>query len=411
MPLRLREAEDPGRSSNENEVDGKKRRRRTLYGKEATLFALSVFYFVIATNTQTGWLFVLSAFLLGLLVVAWLFTRRTVEQLGLEIRWLSEPIKGSPARFLLELQNTGKRELSEVKLECEAPAWARETSVSTHAVTKLPPGERVTIVMRWTPVVRGEHRLPPIVVTCGAPFGLFSRRRSFDSKETFLIYPHLRRLPTRGWASLTVTALSEAVSNRGQGDSATLKGVRDYRAGDDLRQIHWKASAKRGPSSPLLVREHLAPAPTSSAFVLDTSTTSKSEEAFEAAVSLTASLLWSAHKEGANAKLWILANNEWTCRRHWTEQYVALARVRRDSELPYSSWSERSKTCPWVEMGHRTPPPILVKGAESDIQAWPNWVRSVFLAVRDDNALPDFPAGPAVTPVPPAPEELEGRLV
>lgn len=411
MPLRLGKAEVPGRGPKECAVSEKRRRRRFFYGKEATLLALSVFYFIIATNTQTGWLFVLSAFLLGLLVTSWLFTRGTVERLKLDVRCLSEPVKSSPARFLLEVRNEGVRTLHEVRLECDAPSWAQEISVSSHTVVKLPPGERASISLRWTPVVRGEHRCPRVTATCGAPFGLFTRRLIFESQETFLIYPSLRRLPSRGWTALTTTALSESVSSRGQGDSSTLKGVRDYHPGDDLRYIHWKASAKRGPSSPLLVREHLAPAPISSAFLLDTSITSENSAAFEAAVSLIASLLWSAHKEGSSAKLWLFNNNEWSVRHHWTEQYVALARVQREEGLSYSSWREQTKSAPWVASGHRTPPPILVKAAESDVEAWPSWTHRVFLALSEEQSPPVFPGGPGVTLVPFAiPQNEDARV-
>lgn len=377
-------------------------RGRELYGKEISLLFLSLFYFLIATNTQTGWLFVLSAFLLGLLCAAWLLTRKTVEALTVEIPWTNEPVKGSPSRFLIKLRNNGNRALSEVRVESDAPPWSSQSAPSVHTVTSLSPDENVIMTLLWTPTVRGEHKLPPVKVKCGAPFGLFTRTRLFQSEESFLVYPTLHRLPSRGWAALVTTALSEAVSTKGVGDSATLKGVRDYRPGDDLRHIHWKASAKRGPHSPLMVREHLAPAPTSSIFLLDTSCSVDSDEAFESAVSLAASLLWSAHKEGTSSKLWLLENGSWTCRRHWTEQYVALAKVTRDKALSYQDWLNLSQTCPWMESGRRGTSPILVKGAETDFESWPEWANLAYLALREEGQSLSYPSGIGVIAVPPA---------
>lgn len=376
-----------------------RRRRTPRYAKEATLLSLSLFYFVIATNTQTGWLFVLSAFLLGLLVTAWLANRKVMQHLALGCKWHSEPIKGSPFRVTLELRNIGPGRLSEIKLECDPPAWALETEPSIHVVPRLASGQRVTISVAWTPTRRGEHRLPATRLTSGAPFGLFERIRVWKWDQSFLIYPTLQRLPARGTAALATAYLSEAVARRGRGDSSTLKGVRDYRPGDDLRFVHWKASAKRGPGAPLQMREHLAPAPMSSTFVLDTSGhgAGPDDHLFEQAVTLAASVLWSAHKEGVSARLLLrTADGDWRVWNHWSEQYVALARVQRQDALSFQQWISDSEDSHHFVGGHRKPTPILIKAGEQSVDCWPVWTRRVLLMVDSAPSAPSLEPGPEV---------------
>lgn len=378
----------------------RRRRRTPRYGKEWTLLSLSLFYFVIATNTQTGWLFVLSAFLLGLLVTAWVTNRKVLQYLELSCKWQAEPIKGTPFRVNLELRNTGPGRLSEIRLECDPPAWALESEPSLHVVPRLGSGQKVTIPVAWTPNKRGEHRLPGTRLTSGAPFGLFERIRVWEWDQSFLIYPALQRLPARGSAALATAYLSEAVARRGQGDSSTLKGVRDYRPGDDLRYVHWKASAKRGPGAPLQVREHLAPAPMSSTFVLDTSGQGSGfdDDLFEQAVTLAASVLWSAHKEGVSARLLLSSTDgDWQVWNHWSEQYVALARVQREEALSFQQWISDSEDSHHFVGGHRKPTPILIKAGDQSVDCWPVWARRVLLCVDSMQSAPRLEPGPEIS--------------
>src|SRR5690606_318696 len=60
------------------------RRFLTAHTDEWVLLGLAMFLFIVATNTQTGWLYVVVALLVGVLIVGFLGPRATLK--GLEVR-------------------------------------------------------------------------------------------------------------------------------------------------------------------------------------------------------------------------------------------------------------------------------------------------------------------------------------
>jgi len=333
--------------------------------KEAGLIFLALFYFVIATNTQTGWLFVLSAFLLGLLCLSWGLSRNKTRNLEARQSWLSEPVKNRPFRVEVVVENLSRSPLQEIRLESESPAWSDRDTPLRWAVPELRGGEILTEQFRFVPHRRGEHTLPPLVVVSGAPFGLFANERSFESTETFLVYPEIEQLGSRSGRSNLATALADAVSPRGLGDTRSIRTVRDYRSGDDLRQVHWKASAKRAPSGTLMVKEHHAPAPLKTILVLDTScaVADRTEHPlFEKAVTLTASILWWAHRQGTQTVLFLGTSDRWRAVRQWNKQYEELARVALSPTLTLEQWLGEAEEHLHEQLGREltTSPPFLI---------------------------------------------------
>jgi uncharacterized protein (DUF58 family) len=86
---------------------------------------------------------------------------------------------------------------------------------------------------------RGEHVLGPATVTIEDALGLFSREFRSARTTDVLVYPPVRPLSDR--AGRDLLAGEEApIDDRGEFDS-----LREYVPGDPLRDVHWKASAKR----------------------------------------------------------------------------------------------------------------------------------------------------------------------
>lgn len=316
----------------------KRQPRLTSRGKEAVLLFLSVFYFVIATNTQSGWLFLLSAFLLGLLAMCWLPPRRAARQARLTRELVGSPQRGVPLLVRLTLHNDGRGPLREVLVVEPAQAWSREAREFRWVITRLESGASVSTEYLVTPDHRGEHSLGGGHLLFGAPFGLFTVAARQRDSDTFLVYPRLLTLSHRRQRTRLAGILTEFTSPRSKGDSRSLRSLREYQAGDDLRLVHWKSSAKTGAST-LLVREHHAPSRQLSLLVLDTSSRPShpaGREEFEKSVTLAASLLWSAHRAGTRSTLLLRGpQGEWRRMARWEEQYTELARVAQDPDLDF----------------------------------------------------------------------------
>ena len=369
--------------------------------KEATLLFLAVFYFVIATNTQTGWLFVLSAFLLGVLCLSWGLSRRSIGALNLSVRSKGEPRRGYPFRIELTLTNGNPKTANEVKVQADCPQWAEERPKFEWAAPKIQTESSLSTSFTLTPKTRGEHKLPRFSIVCGAPFGLFTVSKEITFEGTFLVYPGIEKLPLLKSRSRVATALGEVTSPTGRGDTHSLRSVREYRPGDDLRQVHWKASAKRGAGMPLLIREHHAPAPNRILLFLDTSSRSEQTEPhspFERAVVLAASILWSATREGTQSGLALRQKDgQWRVLCHWPEQYRSLARVGLQNEIDFGDWTKQASALFYQSLpkGFRGCRPFLIKGAipEQKIDTWPDWLNRYFV-VEDPDQPAELPSDP-----------------
>jgi uncharacterized protein (DUF58 family) len=106
---------------------------------------------------------------------------------------------------------------------------------------------RVTIVCDH----RGEHTFGPAEVRSGDPVGYRSRSRRVREELSLLVYPKVFVLEPPGIASRVL--LGNQRSRALVGDPSRVVGVREYRPGDPLRHVDWRATAR---GAGLLVREH-----------------------------------------------------------------------------------------------------------------------------------------------------------
>jgi uncharacterized protein (DUF58 family) len=92
---------------------------------------------------------------------------------------------------------------------------------------------------------RGVFRLGDARLRTGDPFGFFEREKAWSDSLELLVYP--RVVPLRRLAlavrhpSLDVVSPTSPVA-----DPTRTSTVRDYRAGDPPRLIHWPTTARRG---------------------------------------------------------------------------------------------------------------------------------------------------------------------
>jgi len=176
---------------------------------------------------------------------------------------------------------------------------------------------RFAAAMRWYQAVqwrigldclkRGYYRLPPMRVTSGDPFGFYTRSALLPPEEPVLVYPRLILLEKIGIPSF-FPAGDERSSSRLFPDPTRAVGVRDYRPGDPLRAIHWKASARQ---RCLQVKVFESATTRRIAFFV-VADSLKGEEAgpegeFEFALSVAASLAHDAAGRGASVGLYVNA--------------------------------------------------------------------------------------------------------
>ncbi|MGH3898381.1 MAG: DUF58 domain-containing protein [Pseudonocardiaceae bacterium] len=111
-------------------------------------------------------------------------------------------------------------------------------------VTRLPRDRAVRLSYPLRLVERGVHTLGPLVARITDPFGLAEYRCTLAGRSRLIVTPAvvpLTGMPAGG--ELGSGAAGAGRVGAGPGQDAVV--VRSYRQGDDLRQVHWRTTARR----------------------------------------------------------------------------------------------------------------------------------------------------------------------
>ena len=194
-----------------------------------------------AMNTGNNLLYLMTALLLGLVIVSGVLSERSRRGLRLSPVLPEEIYAGRALALSARLENLKRRRVSR--------SLTVETPERRLYVDRLAPGEARLLTWETTLPQRGRQRLPGARVSTRFPFGLFVKtsRRLLD--DEVLVFPAVRPL-TDPWRRRLAASGPRPVRRRGRGHD--LYSLRDYRPGDDRRMIHWRSTAKTGA---LVVRE------------------------------------------------------------------------------------------------------------------------------------------------------------
>ena len=110
-------------------------------------------------------------------------------------------------------------------------------------VLRAGPGRTEVRAYRFRPAQRGPICFSGFRVSTRFPFGLFSKALTLEHRERALVYPALEEIR----APRPFGAQRESGEGAGGawGDGSEAAGLRDYRFGDPVRRIHWRASLRR----------------------------------------------------------------------------------------------------------------------------------------------------------------------
>lgn len=183
-------------------------------------------------------------------------TSRTIEPLRVAA--------GEPALVRLHLENDARVPTGVLLVEDRLPPafgarprfvldrvwsrWSRDVTYTVH------------------PQVRGHYPIGPLTVRVTDPFGLVEARRELADVDAVVVTPPVHPLlpiPLTGEWSGSGESRPRSVAAAGQEDST----VRPYTRGDDVRRVHWKASAHQGE---LMVRREEQPWQSRAVVLLDT---------------------------------------------------------------------------------------------------------------------------------------------
>jgi uncharacterized protein (DUF58 family) len=269
------------------------------------VLAFSVPCFVLAgLALQNGPLLFVAGAIVFLVVAAWTFGTEAAKRVSCERSCHPRAFEGAGVELRLRLSNRSGFPLLGVEL---ADRFLPQDMLPKSVVVPrdVPAHHALQVAYQGACLRhRGRYVLGPMEVRFFDPLGLMDRRRAFKDEASFTVLPKplpLAKIGLDGRSSL-LSAFNP--DRQTQGQSLKFFGVREYRAGDPLRFVHWKASARLGR---LVVRQFEASVSAQISLFLDLALTSLAglgvEATVEYAIRAACALAAAAVAEGHEVQL------------------------------------------------------------------------------------------------------------
>jgi uncharacterized protein (DUF58 family) len=217
----------------------------TREGRTVVLIALGVGFGAI--NTGNNLLYLLLGWVCSFIIASGFLSEATMRGLAVKRRPPPRVFAGQP--FLMEISvENQKPKLASFSIEIEDLVGERPLDKKCYFL-KIPAGKTQRTSYRHTFSRRGLYVFDGFRIATKFPFGLFRKSRDADEPGEVLVYPQL--VPVQRPVPRTESAGDATAARLGRrGD---FYGLREYRQGDDRRDVHWKSSARTGR---MLVREY-----------------------------------------------------------------------------------------------------------------------------------------------------------
>ena len=262
----------------------------TRRGVGVVISAIAIFF--LASVTRVGWLHLADAVLWGMIVVGAVLPWLTVPGLRASRKIATgqsgdavSPVVGDEIDVEVDLSSGGMFPRFLVTASYESSLTGGEKQRQRVFFTHLPGGSTTTGANTVSCDMRGRHEVGPLLVESAAPFGLFRRRRRVSAPFNVLVFPK--------WHAMSHVGLLEAPRGETEGRRISRTGnevmaTRRYGAGDPMRDVHWKNTARTGR---LMVKEYDAGADDGVVIAFDASNPvgEGAETTLEYAVSIAAS--------------------------------------------------------------------------------------------------------------------------
>ena len=154
-------------------------------------------------------------------------------------------------------------------------------------IDRLPAGKDTETSVELIPVRRGYLHFNHTYVGKTDPFGLFRKLIKVKRPDSLLILPKCYDIPEIGLPGKRKYQHGGMNLASSVGDSEEFFSLREYRAGDPMRSIHWRSYAKKGEP---VVKEYQDEFFSRIGMVLDTFIENNPDYIFEDAVSIAASV-------------------------------------------------------------------------------------------------------------------------
>lgn len=211
------------------------------------LGGVSIFFFMAATNTMAGWLYVISGIGLALLAIAAILPERMLRDLQIQ-RCPMHPVSaGDVLTVEVLIENRSKHSKTLLQVQDQLPHVLGQPAVTSIEAIAAHASHRWIYTQPTSR--RGIYRWQTLYLRTAAPLGLFWCRRSRTVKTIAIVYPTV--LPLTQCPLIDEMGRDNSLQlNSDRRTQAATEGLtrslRPYRWGDPTRFVHWRTSARYG---------------------------------------------------------------------------------------------------------------------------------------------------------------------
>ncbi len=212
------------------------------------------FVYLLASQTQIGWLYLFDAIIWSLLVLSAILPWWSLRSLQVERQvllpspilhqsQLGGPLEDETIEVKLKVTNNGRLARYFIKVLEDCPFDEPEKQHRAFFLTSINPGS--TMVFSYTAACyrRGYYTSSSITLQSNGLLGLLARRRTFQLPLNLTVYPTYYQMEGLPVADAVWSDWGHAVKSIA---AAEFYGSREYQHGDPLKHIHWRNTARLG---------------------------------------------------------------------------------------------------------------------------------------------------------------------
>ncbi len=226
--------------------DGRARLEFTREGKYLVAITLGVGF--AAINTGNNLLYLFLGMLLSMIIVSGVLSEQTLRGLSVARTLPRQVFAGRPFLTGIALTNDKKR-LPSFSVQVEDVIDGRPLAKKCYFL-KVPAGARQHTSYRAEFERRGLYRYEGLKVGTRFPFAFFVKSHRLAAPVDLVVLPRVHPI---AHPALETQDQQGTLAHPRRGTGREFHGLREYRTGDDARDIHWKRSAREGR---LVLREY-----------------------------------------------------------------------------------------------------------------------------------------------------------
>jgi uncharacterized protein (DUF58 family) len=217
--------------------------RRLSFTREGKWFiGITIGLGIAAINTGNNLLFLLLGMLLSIIVVSGILSEAVLR--GLRVRRSLPSRAHAEAPFSVGIVvHNHKRRIPSFSLQIEDRTCDRLLPGKRSYFLKVPAGKTQETTYPMRVERRGRLRWTTIRVSTSFPFGLFRKSLDVDIEDELVVFPAVFELDGRLEPLRRSQGRGGEAKRARQGD---FFGLREWRQGDDPRELHWRTTARLG---------------------------------------------------------------------------------------------------------------------------------------------------------------------